>query len=144
MGFNKRYISKDNILFYLKNESITPILREMKINQLFKADALILDHWSSNFYNDLNPGERDIRKNLHEKYKFHSGFDFIRDDDYKNLKSLSESLISLCGETPLWVDIFVVKEKLNVQFDNEDAGKFSIMKQKCIDSIIEHFDGFIQ
>jgi hypothetical protein len=140
MGFNKRYISKENILLRLNSESLTSLLREVRIDQLFKADALILDHWSSNFYNDLNPKEREIRKNLYDRYKFSSSYDFIRDEDYENLNSLAESLISLCGETPMWIDIFMTANKLNIKFTEEETGRFSIMKDKCIESIVSYFD----
>lgn len=143
MGFNKRYISKENILHRLKSNEMQPLLREVRIEQLFKADALILDHWSSNFYNDLNPTERIHRKNLYDKYKFSSGFEFIKDEDYKNLTSLSESLISLMGENAMWVDIFMVSEKLEIKFSDDESGRFSVMKDKCIESIIDYFDGYL-
>lgn len=41
MGFVKRYITKETILNCSNHE---------QLNLLFKADALILDKWSSEFY----------------------------------------------------------------------------------------------
>lgn len=140
MGSNKRNITKDIIIYYLNNKDINPLVRDIKINQLFEADALIFDKWSKNFYNDLNPKEREIREKLVEKYRFSSGYDFITDEDYKSLKSLSESLISLLGTNPLWEDIFMVSNVLNINYHSDESGKFELMKEKCVKSIIRHFD----
>jgi hypothetical protein len=143
MGFNKRYIEKAEVLFQLKNKSLYPIIRDHKIDLLFKADALIMDSWVGRFYSDLNSKERQIRRNLHERYRFDSGVSFIYDDDYKDLISFSEALISLCDDdSASWIDIHMVLAKLNVKIDNDtESGKYTILRQKCIDAIINHFDG---
>lgn len=143
MGFNKKYVEKDQVLFRLRNKSIDPIVRDHKIDLLFKADALIMDTWVDKFYSDLNPKERKLRKDLYERYKFDSGVSFIRDEDYKHLTSLSEALISLCDdESASWVDIHMTIEKLSIPVDTEESGKFPLLKQKCIDAIIEYFDKY--
>lgn len=143
MGFDKKHVNKEIILHQLKNDKIEPLLREIRIDKLFNSEVLVLDHWGSNFYNNLNPSEREYRKKLNARYKFSSGFEFIKDEYYKNLKSLSESLISLMGQNAMWLDIFMVSEKLGIKFNEEEAGKFSIMRDKCIESIIDYFDGYL-
>lgn len=139
MGMNKRFIDKDIILYYLRNENIKSLDREVKINQLLNAELLVLDNWSSRFYNDLNPDERKIRRDLYERYKFDSGISFLQDTDLEKLNSLSETLLSLCGDTASWIDIHLVINKLKIKVDSDDAGKYSILKDKCIESIIEYF-----
>ncbi len=141
MGFNKKYLNKENILYYLKNNDITSLVREMKLDMLFKADALIMDSWTSRFYSNLNPKEREIRKKLYEKYKFDSGYSFVNDDDYKELTSLSEALISLSGDNPQWMDIHIVIDKFKIPIDMEtEAGRYKILRTKCIEAIIDHFN----
>lgn len=141
MGINKRYVDKENILFYIKNKNLTSLIREVKIDMLFNADALIMDSWSSKFYHDLNPEEREIRKKLLDKYRFNSDPAYLKDDEFKKLTSLSEALISLVGDNPQWMDIHIVSNKLGIPtiFISE-AGKFEIFKEKCIDAIINNFD----
>lgn len=46
MGFNKRFVTKESIL-RTSND---------KLEQLFNADGLIMDMWSSNFYEKFNSG----------------------------------------------------------------------------------------
>lgn len=111
----------------------------MKIDMLFKADALIMDMWVSRFYHDLKPEERKIREVLYEKYKFSSSNNFINDSDYKDLNSLSECLISLMN-TPNWIDIFITIDKLKLKISEEESGRADLLQQKCIDAIINHFD----
>ena len=141
MGMHVRHIDKYNVMYYLKDGSITSAIREIKLNELFHSELLVMDTWTSRFYHDLNQKERDIRKNLEEKYRFDSGCSFINDDDYKNLKSLSETLISLINN-PLWIDIFIVGEKLKVDIKPDEMGMFEPIRQKCIDAIIKHFDQY--
>ncbi len=142
MGFNKRNVDKENILFHIRNKNLTSLMREMKINMLFKADALIMDSWAGKFYHDLNPQEREIRKKLADKYKYNSDPAYLKDDEFKKLTSLSEALISLVGDNPQWMDIHIVINKLNIPVDNEtEAGRSEILREKCIDAIINHFDG---
>ena len=140
MGLNKRFITKDKIVYFIKNENITSLIREMKINELFNCDTLVMDTWSSKFYRDLKPEERKIRDNIREKYKFDSGANFINDDDYKCLTSLSEALISLCSEFGSWIDVHLVVDKLQIPIESFESGRYEIVTRKCIDAIIKHFD----
>lgn len=139
MSASKRYINKEDVLYYLKNDNIDSVVREIKINTLFKADMLVLDMWSSKFYNELNPKERIIRKQLSDKYQVSSSFQFIRDEDYTKLSSMSEALISLINNNAPWIDIHVVIDKLKIVPTNEEAGRFDLLRKKCIDAVIEYF-----
>lgn len=44
MGFNKRYITKEQII------------KSNNLNKLFNADALIMDNWSGKFFNYYKKG----------------------------------------------------------------------------------------
>jgi len=139
MGFNKSHIDKHNILFHLKNKDLTSTIREMKINQLFNADALVMDMWTSRFYNDLRPEERKMRKDLYERYKFNSGYEFIKDGNFINLKSFSECLLSLVNN-PTWYDIIFTINNLKLNISEDESGRFNILKDKCINALIDYFD----
>ena len=139
MGFNKRYIRKEMILSRLKEKDTTSLLREMAIDKLFSSDALIMDIWSSRFYSNLNREERDVRKYLEEKYIYQSGNQFSYDKEYIKLKSLSEALISLLN-TESWIDIYFTINKLKIKIGEDERGRYKILKKKCIESIIEHFE----
>lgn len=142
MGFDRRNIDKDCILRYLKDNDITWLVRQVKIDELLKSEVVVMDRWSSNFYKDLNPKEREIRKELERKYGLYSFPKFLEDDDYKNLTSLSEALLSLVSDQTGWIDIHMVSEKLNLKdkVKPEDAGRYQVLREMCIDAIIEHFD----
>jgi hypothetical protein len=141
MGFHKRYIKKEIILSRLKSDNIVSLTREISIDRLFNADALIMDTWSCRFHSGLKPEERNIRSYLNEKYIFDSGFRFMDDIEYKKLTSLSEALVSL-SMNPTWVDICFVLDKLKIKVDSEtESGKFQILVDKCKMSIIGYFDG---
>ena len=141
---HRRSIDKDYILFYLKNKNsdrLTALTREIKIDTIFDSEILILDSWASKFYKELNPIESEIRKSLKEKHKFSSSHSFINDDDFKNLNSLSEALISLLTEQSPWIDIHLVIEKLKLRdsIPPEDHGKYTVLRDKCIEALIGYF-----
>ena len=140
MSASKRYINKEDILKYLDKENVKSLLRQVKIDMLFNSEMLVLDMWTSKFYGDLNPSERKIRKRLDDKYKFNSGFEFIQDEDYSGLKSMSEALISLMGENSSWIDIHVVLEKFRPDVTPDEIGKYDLLRKKCINLIIEYFN----
>jgi hypothetical protein len=127
MGFHKRYITKDTILTHIND-----------LDTLFKADALIMDMWSSRFTNDLNQEERTIREKIKQEQKFLSGCP-DKHPDYPKLNSLSEALIGLMTN-PTWLDIHFTKTKLGLQFPFEDGGLLETQKNKCIEAIINYFD----
>lgn len=131
MGFNKSYVDKDSIL---KN-----ILLNNLSNQL-NSDAIIcMDLWSNKFLTSISISERKIRESLIEKYQFESSHSFINDSNFKSLKSLSECLINLITN-PHWIDIIITIDKLNLSIDKTEIGNFNILKDKCIEAIIESFD----
>jgi len=127
MGFHKRYINKVCIL-----ENIC------ELDRLFKADALIMDMWSTRFTQDLDEEERKIRQKIKEDQKLLSGCP-DKHPDYHKLNSLSENLIDLMTN-PTWLDIHFTKTKLGLQFPFEDGGLFEVQKNKCIKAIIEHYE----
>jgi hypothetical protein len=65
MGFNKRYITKDIILSCNSFE---------QLSRLFKADALILDMWSSYFYKIYEDSS---------SYKSENFLEFLQDCEIK-------------------------------------------------------------
>lgn len=133
-----RHIDRSTIMYFLKNENFTADIREMKIDTLFNSELLVMDDWASKFYHDLNPKERKIRKELEQKYQFDSGFSFISDVDYRQLKSLSETLLSLINN-PLWIDLFIVKERLGVDITTDESGLFEVIRQRSISALIDFF-----
>ena len=132
MGFNKRYVDKS---FILKNIN--------DLDMLLKAGAIITtDSWSQKFLADLNPKEREVRKIISENTQLDADLfsAFRKYPPYNKLRSLSECLISL-KIRPSWIDIGIAINKLNLQIDNADeSGKFDVLKDKCIDAIILHYE----
>ena len=127
MGFHKRYISKETIISHITD-----------LDTLFKADALIMDNWSTRFTNDLNREERQLREKIKEDQKFLSGCP-DKHPDYHKLNSLSEALVGLMTN-PTWLDIHFTRTKLGLQFPFEDGGLFEVQKDKCIKAIIDYYD----
>ena len=127
MGFHKRFINKEGILNNIDN-----------LNNYFNSDALIFDSWSSNFYNDIDEEERNLRNKMIEENKFLTGCP-DQWTHYNELESLAETLISL-KTNPTWLDIHFTKQKLELQFSNEISGLFEEQVNSCIDKIIEHYE----
>lgn len=125
MGFHKRYITKDIILSNI-----------LKLDVLLSSEILIMDDWSSRFVKDLDPLERKIRKKVIEEQI--SGCP-DKHQNYSNLKSLSESLISL-KTNPSWLDVHFVQDKLG-RFDLEidEFGDLKKVSKKAIDKIIDYY-----
>lgn len=131
MGFNKKYIDKR---FILENIS--------RIDDVFsKSDSIIcMDGWSSNFLGNYFPKEKEIKRRIEKKFEIDSGPDYSKSDEYQRLKSLSLCLSDLTTN-PTWLDISLVTDRLNLKWDNQtESGRFDIMRDKCLKSIIEHFD----
>lgn len=128
MGFHKRNITKDIILSNIND-----------IDSLMSADAFIFDDWGYKFIKDLNIEERKLRKQIKEEQKLLTGCP-DKHPKYKELKSLSETLVSLFNN-PTWLDIHFTQDKLG-RFDLklEEMCVFEILKQKSIDRIIEHYN----
>ncbi len=125
MGFNRKYISKSNLLENTSN-----------IDKLLKADALVMDMWVTKFVKDLDPKERVLRNKIKEEQK--SGCP-DKHSDYSKLKSLSETLLSLKND-PSWLDIHFVQDKLG-RFDLEidEFGVLDKISKKAINKIIDYY-----
>jgi hypothetical protein len=124
MGFHKRTIHKKDIL---ENIGRTDVL--------FKADALIMDQWSTMFKKHLNEKDRKLIPEIYEKNKLLS----YHTDDYKQLSSLSECLISLMTE-PRWAPLIYTLERLKITVTDDERGRFPILKEKAIEGIIDYYD----
>lgn len=128
MGFHKRYISKETIISHITD-----------LDTLFKADALIMDMWSTRFTQDLDEEERKIRQKIKEDQKLLSGCP-DKHPDYHKLNSLSETLIDLMTN-PTWLDIHFVQDKLGrFQLEIDEFGDFEKLKTKSIEAIVNHFN----
>ncbi len=128
MGFNKRHLSKEKILSNLSN-----------IDNLLKADSLIMDQWSSYFIEDLRPEQRDLRKALLEDTKFDSKNSYHNHNNFYRISSLSEALINLIND-PHLVDVHIVWIYFGFNINEDEAGNLDILSKKAIDSIIEYYD----
>lgn len=128
MGFHKRYITKYSVLDHIGD-----------LDTLFKADALIMDMWSTRFTQDLDQEERKIRQKIKEDQKLLSGCP-DKHPDYHKLNSLSETLIDLMTN-PTWLDIHFVQDKLGrFQLEIDEFGDFEKLKTKSIEAIVNHFN----
>lgn len=127
MGFNKRYITQKGIL-----ENISDL------EKYLKADALIMDMWSSRFCDDLNPKERKLREDLKKDTMFWSG-GLEKHPNFSKLDSLSEMIIALKTD-PTWTDILLTIKKLNIPIDQDERGKFEILREKSIKYIIDYYE----
>jgi len=107
MGFNKRYIRKEMIL-----ENVTNI---PYVSRLVKADALIMDTWSDNFFKNFDfkwKKYQELRVKLNDDVKFWSMHGpTLEHENYPKLKSLSNVLLNLKTD-PSWVDILLTHDIL--------------------------------
>jgi hypothetical protein len=133
MGFNKRYLDKEIILSNLS-----------KIDKLLKADALIMDMWSSNFIKDLSEKQRKLREELITDTMFSSNNnDILNHKNFYLLNSLSESLINL-STNPSWVDIHIIYIKTGFKIEESEAGFFDKISKKATDAVISYYDSLIK
>lgn len=131
MGFNKRYLSKETILSNLSN-----------IDKLLKADALVMDMWSSYFVYDLDPKQRDLRKVLLEDTKYDSGTQYLNHPNFHLLTSLSETMINL-STNPNFVDLHIASIKTNFKAKDSERGRLEALRDSAIKSIILYYDGLV-
>jgi len=99
MGFTKRYINKDMILRNVDN------LRY--VSRLVRADGLIMDIWSKNFFDNFDFKYESYNKNREEAIKTNSS-DL---EKLEKLKKLSNILMNL-KTNPTWLDINLVSEMI--------------------------------
>jgi len=136
MGFNKKYLTKETILSNLSN-----------IDKLLKADALVMDMWSSYFVYDLDPKQRDLRKTILEDTQFDSSGDKYKSHpNLSLLTSISETLINL-STNPDFVDLHIASS-IKTNFRNKEpeiinkvyATHFDSIVDRAINSIISYYD----
>lgn len=120
MSFNKRFISKENIINNFGNVKY--------ISNLVNADALLMDNWSSKFFDNFNFKWEDYqkeRKIIVDKYIFSSNLSDTKSDiGFDNLKSLSNILMNLETD-PKWIDILLASEMIDVEI--EEPGVFNYL-----------------
>lgn len=133
MGFNKRFIKKEIILNNIDNPSY--------IEGLVKGDALIMDTWSKNFFDNF-----DLKWKIYNSLREKLNNDFIyssnklEHDDYPKLKKLSNVLINL-KTNPSWVDIILAGELLKQKNDEiPNIGKFKSLVNYYIKLIESQYD----
>lgn len=134
MGFNKTFVNKRNILSSLNNEYISDFK---------KADALITDKWSGNFFKNYKWDYHkydSIRNFILENTKFSSNLSDIENDiSFNKLKHLSNILINL-ENNPTWIDILLTSKILNIEIKEEDKGQFDKLVNICKESIKNKFE----
>lgn len=131
MGFNKRYLTKENILSNLNYSYIFNI---------YKTDTLITDEWSDNFLCNFNKDKEyeNIRLDILEKYKFDSNLLNIENDSNINkLENLSNILINL-ETNPTWLDILLTRNILKIEINSN--GYFNEAVNICKESIKNSFE----
>lgn len=131
MGFNKRYLTKENILSNLNYSYIFNI---------YKTDTLITDEWSDNFLCSFNKDKEyeNIRLDILEKYKFDSNLLNIENDSNINkLENLSNILINL-ETNPTWLDILLTRNILKIEINSN--GYFNEAVNICKESIKNSFE----
>lgn len=136
MGLDKRYITKESVIRYLENSgNISSLAREIKIEKIFSAEIRIMDNWSSKFFADLKPIERQIRQD--GQYTAMIAQTISSWDKVAIFTSLAETLISLY-QKPTHLDVLVTKQLLSIQvpYNESERDIFEWCKVK----IIEHFD----
>lgn len=126
MSFTKRILRKEIVIDNLEN-----------VQNLLKVDCLILDKWSSNFYNELNPDDREIRKKIISEFK---GGCPNSHPEWHRLNSISESLISI-SSNPNWVDIHFIQEKIGrLELSEGEGGSLEKITQKAKELAIKYFE----
>lgn len=136
MGFNKRYISKETVISRLSNGE--------NLSTLLKADALIMDDWSSKFFKEYknDPMYVTNRQRLIDDNLFSSSHDTTyKHENFTKLKNLSNILENLYLD-PNWVDILLTFEILGGEgVPRSAAGRYEKLRTICIDKIEKHFNG---
>ena len=128
MGFNKRFINRDSIT---SKNNIKDILN------LLKADAVICDNWSSNFFKNISEKWKDyqsIRESLIRDNVFSSAI-----PDASEIKDmpLSVTYFNLINN-PNWIDIELCLSNFRpIDIPNSIQGRFDELCKFCI-SLIEN------
>ena len=136
MGFNKRYLTKDIIISYIKEGG--------DVNKLIRADSLIMDNWSSNFFYNYDTSNKynQMRTELKNQFKFSSNLNDILNHKYfPKLKKLSNILENLIRD-PSWIEVILVSSfNLFNQIPEEHRGKLDKNREFYIDAIVNLWSG---
>jgi len=132
MSFNKRYITKDSILSCIKNGE--------SLSRLTKADALIMDNWSTRFFDNYSFDYQKMRDELNTDVMFQSNYNATYEHkNFNSLKRLSNILENLIKD-PSWTEILLTTNILGSEGITEEMhGKFPLLKDYCINKIIKHY-----
>jgi hypothetical protein len=130
MSFNKRYINSELILNNLNNLDY--------ISNLVKADAIIIDSWSDEFYKKFDFDFKNYNKIRDKIIKDNSIYsnhrEMLLSDDFINLKSLSNIYINL-KVNPDWLDIHLANSILEESIPDDISGKFDLLVDFFIEKI---------
>ncbi len=136
MSFNKRYVTKEIILYTIKNGE--------SLSRLVNADALIMDSWSSNFFDtySFKKSYNQNRKKLESEVIFSSNLsDTYSHPSFDRLEYLSNIYENLIREDS-WTEILLTFKMLgNEGITDEMVGKFYELKKLCIKKLENHFKG---
>jgi len=135
MGFHKRFITKDTILYQKSFEDI---------ERLLSADALIFDTWSSNFFKRFDEKYeeyQDKRNLISEEHKFKSSWPDVSTLDGYYLGNI---LINL-KLNPNWIDVQLCIETFRpIDIPQSISGKFDLMCNFCIQLIENKLENELQ
>lgn len=130
MGFNKRIIHKETI-----DRNINDLEYVVKLTN---ADALIMDYWSSSFFDNLNNKWVDYqnkRQEILNDTEFHSNLSILKNHtNFDSLKNISNIYYNLVN-SPSWVDILLLTSIIEIEIPNDKSGKFDELVNLCIEKI---------
>jgi hypothetical protein len=134
MGADKKYITRDKVLGHLRAAGgLRGLQRSVNIERVFQAEAQVMDSWSSRFFSDLRPEERQVRDSARLSAP---GQLFCREEVISRLGSLAEALVSLHHD-PIPEDFVVVLRSLGATgFDGMDT---ITLRDYCITLVADHF-----
>jgi hypothetical protein len=123
MGMNKRHIYKDSILKMINDSKVV----------YPKSDILIMDTWSSNFFDNYTfDNYNETRKQLIKETIFSSNLDdILKHPNFSKLKNLSNIYENLILEDS-WVDILLTFDIIGNKCLSSDDGKFNFIELKKI------------
>jgi hypothetical protein len=109
------------------------------VYQLFGADAVILDNWSSQFYGHLFS---DLKKWNTIRLKE------IRNQELESKPKIPKSINSFylsnilfdLKTNPNWIDILMTLDRLQISIDSGISGDFEKISQFCVTEIINHYE----
>lgn len=130
MGFNKRIIHKETI-----DRNINDLGYVIKLTN---ADALIMDYWSSSFFDNLNIKWKDYqnkRQEILNDTQFESNLSILqKHTNFDKLKNISNIYYNLVN-SPSWVDILLLTSIVEIEIPDDKSGKFDELVNLCVEKI---------